>query len=204
MSYARGGAASQFGMISKGLLAVAAVGWGLFAYSAVLSGSYVQTIQDEIARLRQEVETATAERDQLAQERDQNIQVDQNLQSVREQIEASMQELQQLDTLRANVSQAIEQARIQLTAPSNQPLAREGSPTGGATSAAPLSKQQIRAAQEALVDLGYGNLEADAMLGSSTSKAVEAFERAKGLPVTGKLGSATVEALRTHVASVVQ
>jgi peptidoglycan hydrolase-like protein with peptidoglycan-binding domain len=42
------------------------------------------------------------------------------------------------------------------------------------------------------------------VFGPSTSKAVEAFERAKGLPVTGKLGHATVEALRTHVASVVQ
>jgi peptidoglycan hydrolase-like protein with peptidoglycan-binding domain len=67
-----------------------------------------------------------------------------------------------------------------------------------------LSKQEIRTAQEALVDLGYGKLKADGSVGPSTRKAVEVFERAKGLPVTGKLGPATLQALRTHIASLVQ
>jgi peptidoglycan hydrolase-like protein with peptidoglycan-binding domain len=45
---------------------------------------------------------------------------------------------------------------------------------------------------------------AKVVLGPSTRKAIEAFERAKGLPVTGKLGTATLQALRTHTAAVIQ
>ena len=78
------------------------------------------------------------------------------------------------------------------------------SPVVSTTSAIRLSKQEIRAAQEALVDFGYGKLKADGSLGPSTRKAVAAFERAKGLPVTGRLGTATLQALRIHTASVTQ
>ncbi|MBM1175387.1 peptidoglycan-binding protein [Microvirga arabica] len=119
-------------------------------------------------------------------------------------IEAATEELQQLDSLRTSVSQAIEQTRLQLTGPSDKPVTMLESPEVSTTSAIRLSKQEIRTAQEALVDFGYGKLKADGALGPSTRKAVEAFERAKGLPVTGKLGTATLQALRTHTASVTQ
>jgi peptidoglycan hydrolase-like protein with peptidoglycan-binding domain len=109
-----------------------------------------------------------------------------------------------LDALRASVSQAIEHARLQLTRSSDRTMDREESPTGSVTSATPPPKHQIRVAQEALIDFGYGRLEADGVLGPSTRKAVEAFERAKGLPVTGKLGAATLRALRVHAASAAQ
>ena len=119
-------------------------------------------------------------------------------------IEAATEELQQLDSLRASIRQAIEQTRLQITGPSDPAAAMTESPTGRTTPAVRLSKQEIRTAQEALVDFGYGKLKADGSLGPSTRKAVEAFERAKGLPVTGKLGPATLQALRTHVASLIQ
>jgi len=48
----------------------------------------------------------------------------------------------------------------------------------GSIAPTPVSKEQIRAAQEALTDFGYGNLEADGLFGPSTSKAIEAFEQA--------------------------
>jgi peptidoglycan hydrolase-like protein with peptidoglycan-binding domain len=117
-------------------------------------------------------------------------------------IEAATEELQQLDSLRANVSQAIEQTRLQFTGPSDQTIAMTESPAASTASAVRLSKQEIRTAQETLVDFGYGKLKADGALGPSTRKAVETFERAKGLPVTGKLGTATLQALGTHTASV--
>jgi murein L,D-transpeptidase YcbB/YkuD len=204
MSYATTNAGQQLDITKTGLVAAACVGWGLFAYSALFSGSEEQAVQAEIAHFHQQLQTVTAERDQLAQERDQKIQAGQDLQNVDKQIEAAVQELQQLDALRASVSQAIEQGRIQLTRSSGQVVGKEESPTVSVTSALPLSKQQVRAAQEALTDFGYGRLEADGSFGPSTRKAIEAFERAKGLPVTGRLGAATLQALRVHAASAAQ
>jgi hypothetical protein len=194
----------QLNATSKGLLAATAIGWGLFVYSILSMGSEDHTLQSESRQLRQQIETVTAERDQLAKANDQKILAGQDLNTMLVRIEAATEELQQLDSLRASVSQAIEQTRLQFTGASDQPVAMPEGPTVSTTSAVRLSKQEIRTAQEALVDFGYGKLKADGSLGPSTRKAVEAFERAKGLAVTGKLGTATLQALRTHTASVTQ
>lgn len=204
MSDLRNQARLKLSAVDKALLTAAAIGWGLFGYSVLSTGSEERTIRTEIPQLRQEIETVTAERDQLAKENDRRILAGQDLHTMQVRIEAAIEELQQLDSLRATVSQAIEQARLQLTGPSSQSVATAESPMVSTTSAVGLSRQEIRAAQEALVDFGYGKLKADGSLGPSTRKAVEAFERAKGLPVTGKLGTATLQALRTHTASVAQ
>jgi hypothetical protein len=202
MSYVNNQVRLQLGATGKGFLAATVVGWGLFVYSVLSTGSEEHTAQSENWQLRQQIETVTAERDQLAKANDQKILTGQDLNTMLVRIEAATEELQQLDTLRAGVSQAIEQARLQFTGPSDQPVAMTESPTVSTTSAVRLSKQEIRTAQEALIGFGYGKLRADGSLGPSTRKAVEAFERAKGLPVTGKLGTGTLQALRTHTASV--
>ncbi len=204
MSYVKTQVRLQLGATGKGLLAATAIGWGLFVYSVLSTGFEEHTLQSENRQLRQQIETVTAERDQLAGANDQKILAGQDLNTMLVRIEAATEELQQLDSLRASVSQAIEQTRLQFTGPSDQPVALTESPTVSTTSAVRLSKQKIRMAQEALVDFGYGKLKADGALGPSTRKAVEAFERAKGLPVTGKLGTATLQALRTHTASATQ
>lgn len=204
MNYATSKAISPFGMIDKGPLTLVAIGWGLFAFSVVSSGSDKQAVQGEIAHLHREVKVVSAERDKFVQERDQTIQASGDLQYLQNKIAAATQEIQHLDMMRARVSEAIDQAHPKLvTLAAQSGVNNEGMAASSAASAS-LSKQQIRGAQEALVDLGYGNLEADGVFGSNTSKAVEAFERAKGLPVTGKLGPATLQALRTHVASFAQ
>ncbi len=204
MSYARRTVTSPFGMIDKGLLAIAAVGWGLFAYLAVSSGSDEQAVQGAIARLHQEIQVVAAERDKLAQERHRTIQASGDLQHLRSQTAAVKQELQRLETIRERVSEAIDQAHPQLvTLAARSGAGNEGTSVSSAAPA-PLSKHQIRAAQEALIDLGHASFEADGVFGPSTSKAVEVFERARGLPVTGKLGTSTLQALRTHVASLSQ
>ncbi len=186
------------------LLVATTIGWGLFVHSVLSTRSEEQTLQSENSQLRQQIETVTAERDRLAKANDQKTLAGQDLNTMLARIEAAIEELQQLDSLRANVSQAIEQTRLQLTGPSDQAAATMESSTISTTSAVRLSKQEIRTAQEALVDFGYGKLKADGSLGPSTRKAVEAFERAKGLPVTGKLGTTTLQALKTHMASVTQ
>jgi len=204
MSNGRARATMQFGTLGTNLSAVAAVGWSLFTYSVLSTGSEVHTLQSEIAHLRQQIETVTTERDQQAKANERKILAGQDLNTILVRIEAATEELQQLGSLRASVSQEIEQSRLQLTGPADPPAAMTESPVVSTTSAIRLSKQDIRAAQEALVDFGYGKLKADGSLGPSTRKAVAAFERAKGLPVTGRLGTATLQALRIHTASVTQ
>ncbi len=204
MSNGRARAKMQFGTLGTNLSAVAAVGWSLFTYSVLSTGSEVHTLQSEIAHLRQQIETVTTERDQQAKANERKILAGQDLNTILVRIEAATEELQQLGSLRASVSQEIEQSRLQLTGPADPPVAMTESPVVSPTSAIRLSKQEIRAAQEALVDFGYGKLKADGSLGPSTRKAVAAFERAKGLPVTGRLGTATLQALRIHTASVTQ
>jgi len=204
MSFGRTHAGLQFGVTGIGLSAATIVGWGLFTYSVLSTGSVEHNLRREVSQLRQRIEAVTVERDQQAQANERRILAGQDLNTILVRIEAATEELQQLDSLRASVSQAIEQTRLQLTGPSDQPIVMTESPTVSTTSAVRLSKQEIRTAQEALVDFGYGKLKADGAVGPSTRKAVEAFERAKGLPITGKLGTATLQALRTHTASVTQ
>jgi chromosome segregation ATPase len=204
MSHVNNQVRLRLGAAVKGLLAATATGWGLFVWSALSTVSEEHTLKDGNSQLRQQIEIVTAERDQLARANEQKVLAGQDLNSILARIEAATEELRELDSLRTSVSQAIEQGRLQLAGPSEQTSAMTESPTVSTTPSVPLSKQEIRTVQEALVDFGYGNLKADGALGPSTRKAVQAFERAKGLPVTGKLGTATLQALRTHTASVTQ
>jgi DNA repair exonuclease SbcCD ATPase subunit len=194
----------QFWIFGPDPVAVAIIGWGLFISSVLSTRSEKYTLQSEISQLQQQIETVTAERDQQARANEQKILAGQDLNTLLVRVEAATEELQQLNSLRASVSQTIEQARLQLTGPSGPPATITDSPIVSTTSSVRLSKQEIRAAQEALVDFGYGKLKADGSVGPSTRKAVAAFERAKGLPVTGRLETITLQALRTHTASVIQ
>nr|WP_246215722.1 peptidoglycan-binding domain-containing protein [Microvirga makkahensis] len=63
------------------------------------------------------------------------------------------------------------------------------------------TKQDIVAAQEALTQLRFGELKADGVIGASTRQAIEDFQRAAGLEVTGELQAQTLLAL-TRAAKV--
>ena len=112
MSNGRARAKMQFGTLGTSLSAVAAIGWSLFTYSVLSTGSEEHTLQSEIAHLRQQIETVTAERDQQAKANERKILAGQDLNTILVRIEAATEELQQLGSLRASVSQAIEQARF--------------------------------------------------------------------------------------------
>jgi chromosome segregation ATPase len=106
------------------------------------------------------------------------------------------------------------QAQASETRPSKPPsqaLPRDGDPppnvgttSSPATAASPPSKEKVRAAQEALTALGYGQLKADGVFGPSTRRAIEAFEQAKGLPITGSLGAGTLQALEVGRSSAIR
>ncbi|MFC3639734.1 peptidoglycan-binding protein [Camelimonas fluminis] len=71
-------------------------------------------------------------------------------------------------------------------------------PAQVAPPAAPAKPQpvpQVASAQKALGKLGFGALNADGLMGPGTRAAIERFEKAKGLPVTGELNPKTLKAL---------
>ncbi|WP_245435533.1 peptidoglycan-binding domain-containing protein [Microvirga calopogonii] len=111
------------------------------------------------------------------------------------------EEVAHLEFLRVRLSEAVDRAQAQLggrPAPEPQANSRVAPPPRPSP---PLSQQQIRTAQEALTELGFGRLDADGVIGPGTRAAVEAFERARGLTVTGELTAGTVEALEEEIGS---
>lgn len=73
--------------------------------------------------------------------------------------------------------------------PSTQQQQREPRPAPQPTTAAPLTRGTIRAAQRKL------RVRADGRLGPRTRAAIRRFQRREGLPVTGRLHPETLEAL---------
>lgn len=67
----------------------------------------------------------------------------------------------------------------------------------GPTDTRPITSEWLvtRTAQKALTRLGYGPLKADGVAGPGTRRAVEAFQRANTLPVTGELDAPTLQRL---------
>jgi hypothetical protein len=67
----------------------------------------------------------------------------------------------------------------------------------GSPDTRPITSEQLvtRTAQKALTRLGYGLLKADGMAGPGTRRAVEAFQRANNLHVTGELDAPTLQRL---------
>ncbi|MGV2980313.1 peptidoglycan-binding domain-containing protein [Camelimonas sp. ID_303_24] len=73
-----------------------------------------------------------------------------------------------------------------------QPAAAKPQP---AAPAKPQPAPQVASAQKALGKLGFGALDADGRMGPGTRAAIERFEKARGLPVTGELNPKTLKAL---------
>jgi peptidoglycan hydrolase-like protein with peptidoglycan-binding domain len=68
----------------------------------------------------------------------------------------------------------------------------------------PLDTTNVRATQNRLTQLGFYNGPVDGVWGPSTQVALERFQRSRGLPVDGKLGPATVNALGSDGGGVTQ
>ena len=75
--------------------------------------------------------------------------------------------------------------------------ARSNVASTGSVNTKPLTSEQFvtRTAQKALARLGYGPLKADGVAGPGTRRAVEAFQRANTLPITGERDAPTLQRL---------
>ncbi len=74
-------------------------------------------------------------------------------------------------------------------------LIRSGEPAARTAEPQKAVQPRVAAAQKALAKLGYGPIASDGVLGAGTRQALERFERARSLPVTGSLGPRTAKQL---------
>ncbi|MBA1156722.1 peptidoglycan-binding domain-containing protein [Microvirga mediterraneensis] len=183
-------------MMNRLTIAIAVAGWALYGFSALMpTGADPKT---EIARLRQVAEAAGADRDALAAELQHFKEGHQDLQHVQNRIAAATQELKHLEYLRSRISGEIDVMRPQPSKASSQPLPPPQNPAPPDAAGEALSKEEIGFAQQALTALGFGPLKADGVFGPGTRRSIEAFQQARGLPVTGKLEGATLRALQSR------
>lgn len=190
--------------VASGALGIAALlGWGLFAYSVSSSGTQEASLRQDVARLRNELGQLNAEHRRVAEEYGQLRQSAGELPGVQKQLASAREQVQSLEQARAQLTESVAQARAQLTS-ALEPTPDEGPSQTGAARPASTPGGQVRAAQEALTKLGFGDLKIDGQMGRNTRRAIEAFERAQGLSVTGELGATTVQALEAKSGIAIQ
>lgn len=181
--------------LASGVLGVLALlGWGLYGYSLSSSGAEENLLREQTARLQNDLNQLNTEHRRVTAEYEQLRQSAGDLQSAQGQLASVQEQVKGLEQARVQLTQSIAEARAQLGA-TLAPSSDDGrvSQTGNTRAAG-----RVDAAQEALTKLGYGPLAADGRMGPKTRQAIEAFERAQGLTVTGSLGPATVQALEAN------
>jgi murein L,D-transpeptidase YcbB/YkuD len=182
-------------MMNRVIIAVAVAGWAVYGLSTVTSRSSEAHAEADIGRWRQMAETAGADYDALAADLEQFKQASQDLQHIQRQIAAATQELQHLEYLRGRISGQIDAMRPQPSdVSSHRSTPDERSDTPNVASIPP-SQEEVSKAQQALTMLGLGSLKADGVLGPGTRRAIEAFQRTRGLRVTGQLEPDTLRAI---------
>jgi septal ring factor EnvC (AmiA/AmiB activator) len=190
--------------ITSGVLGVLALlGWGLYGYSAAFSGSQEDALREQTTRLQNDFDQINAEHRRVTAENDQLRQSAGELQTAQGQLASIQEQVKSLEQARAQLTESIAQARSQLGSTLDQ-SSDDGSPSQtGATSPA-TGSVRVDAVQEALTKLGYGPLTADGRMGRKTRQAIQAFERAQGIAVTGELGERTVQALESRSGIYIQ
>lgn len=181
--------------ITSGVLGVVALlGWGLYVNALSSSEAQESALQEQISRLQAERDEVTAERQRISEEHEQLRRSAGELQAVQRQLASAQEQVKSLEQARAQLTAPVAEAQPTADQPArgDEPAAQTGATHSVSTPAA-----QVRAAQEALTQLGYGPLDVDGRVGPNTRRAIEAFERAQRLEVTGELGARTVQALES-------
>lgn len=184
----RGTSTNRLMMI--GVVTAALAGWGgAYAYSALSSMQLEQQLNRQTAAL-QDYQAQFLSQLRRAEEGAREIT------RLHEQLASAKSEVERLTLKQKETEVILTTARDQLAslqklhappALGNAPALRGITPTP--------TKQDVLAAQEALTQLGFGNLEADGVMGPTTKQAIEEFQRVAGLTVTGELHGLTLQAL---------
>lgn len=168
---------------------IAAAGWGACAYSALSSMDLERKLSGQMVALREYqaqclLQRRTAEEGRL------------EITKLREQLASAKHESERLASEHKATEVSLMTAREQLA--SFQKIhaspALDGAPALRGITPLP-TRQDVLAAQKALSRLGFGELEADGIVGPTTRQAIEEFQRVTGLTITGELHAQTLQSL---------
>jgi Putative peptidoglycan binding domain len=172
-----------------GIATAALAGWGAYAYSALSSTQLEQQLNGQTAALQ-------GYQAQFLSQRRRAEEGAREITKLHEQLASARSEIERLTKRQKGAEADLATAQDQLAslkklhappALGNAPALRGITPTP--------TKQDVIAAQEALTQLGFGNLEADGVMGPTTRQAVEEFQRIVGFAVTGELHGLTLQSL---------
>ena len=180
---------SHFVILALGLGTIS--GWTTFFISSRSSAATERELRAQVSSLHQIQMDLLLENDRLKAAAG-------ALELLRSQVETLRQEADLLtqarDLARAELVTAATGMR-DLVSQLNQ--ARSNASITSSVNLGPITSEQLvtLTAQKALTRLGYGPLKADGVAGPSTHRAVEAFQRANTLPITGELDAPTLQRL---------
>jgi hypothetical protein len=175
-------------MIS-GIAAAAVAGWGAYGYSALSSAQLEQQLSGQAAAL-QDYQAQFLSHRRRAEDGAREIT------KLHEQLVAARSDVERLKLMHRETETNLATAQEQLASLQkiHAPPALDSAPALRGITPLP-TKQDVLAAQEALTQLGFGDLEADGVVGPTTRQAIEEFQRVVGLPVTGELHAQTLQSL---------
>jgi TolA-binding protein len=175
-------------LMLAGIAIAAVAGWGACAYAALSSAQLEQQLSGQTATLQ-------AYQAQFLSQRRRAEEGAQEITKLRQQLASTRTELERL-TQKHEIETSLAAAQEQLASLQklHAPPALDNAPALRGIKPLP-TRQDVLAAQEALTQLGFGTLEADGVVGSTTRQAIEAFQRVVGLPVTGELQAQTLQSL---------
>jgi Putative peptidoglycan binding domain len=171
-------------------IAIAAVaGWGAYAYSSLSSAQLKQQLRGQTAALQDYQAQFLSERRKAGD-------AAQQITLLRGQLVSAQNDIERLTMRHKETEGDLTTAREQvaLLQRIHAPPPLDNAPALRGITPLP-AKQDVLAAQEALTQLGFGDLEADGVVGPTTRQAIEAFQRVVGLTVTGELHAQTLQSL---------
>jgi hypothetical protein len=171
-------------------IAIAAVaGWGAYAYSSLSSAQLKQQLRGQTAALQDYQAQFLSERRKAGD-------AAQQITLLRGQLVSAQNDIERLTMRHKETEGDLTTAREQLALLQriHAPPPLDNAPALRGITPLP-TKQDVLAAQEALTQLGFGDLEADGVVGPTTRQAIEAFQRVVGLTVTGELHAQTLQSL---------
>jgi hypothetical protein len=176
-------------VVISGIAVAALVGWGAYAYSALSFAQLEQQLSGQTAAL-QDYQAQFLSQRRKAEDAAREIS------TLREQFVSAQSEIKRLTLKQQETEASLTTTREQLVSfqKLHAPPALGSAPALRGITPLP-AKQDVIAAQEALTRLGFGNLEADGVMGPTTRQAIEEFQRVVGLTVTGELHGMTLQSL---------
>jgi TolA-binding protein len=176
-------------LVLAGIAIAAVAGWGACAYAALSSAQLEQQLSGQTATLQ-------AYQAQFLSQRRRAEEGVQEITKLRQQLASTRTELERLTQKHKEIETSLAAAQEQLGSLQklHAPPALDNAPALRGIKPLP-TRQDVVAAQEALTQLGFGTLEADGVVGSTTRQAIEAFQRVVGPPVTGELQAQTLQSL---------